>query len=75
MTVLCKRVLGVMSRRATYFLGMLMTCAEVPGDVPPTSTLRKNTGDTFQCCPFSVITVTDLRLYLAELLSNLVYAG
>ena len=61
----CKRGLRGMVSTRLYFVGMLITCAEGLGDDVADSTLRKNMGETFQCCPFSVITVTDLRLYLA----------
>ena len=63
--VTCKRVLGVIrSTPALYFFGILMTCAEAPGEVAADEAFRKKVGDTFQCCPFSVMTVTDFRLYL-----------
>ena len=53
-----------------YFLGMWMTLAMAPGALAEGADLRKKTGATFHCWPFSVMTVTDFLLYLAMMPVN-----
>lgn len=47
-----------------FGFGSWMTFASPTLADTEVSTLRRKIGTTFQCCPLSVMMVTDLRLYL-----------